>query len=238
MTFVFIIVKKVIMTNRGKCCMQSRVRFVISPPPPPRQLLPVIPGFRFPGLGLPVPRESLLARTISMGWYWYIHYQRGESRWGVRVDLPPSLYRGMAIVQSSVNSEPIPHAPPHWVHGSPRLELAWKSWPLHEFWSVDRLFVFFTPHSVSLQAWTQGESYMRTKQLTGVTATTKRTLISYKTAVQYFNMLGCRHFKQRKIVFFYSRQICNILLIDDPACYMYCVYSMQHASSWHSINTI
>jgi hypothetical protein len=32
-------------------------------------------------------------------------------------------------------------------------------------------------------------------------------------------------------------QICNMLSIDDPACYMYCVYNMQHASSWRCINT-
>jgi hypothetical protein len=90
--------------------LHAKQRSFCHPPPPP----PTTTGDSWlpvPGLGLPVPRESLLARTISMGWYCIL---RGESRWGVRVDLPPSLYRGMAVVQSSVNSEPIPctaHAP-------------------------------------------------------------------------------------------------------------------------------
>jgi hypothetical protein len=168
----------------------------------------VIPGFRFPGLGLPVPRESLLARTISMGWYCIL---RGESRWGVRVVLPPSLYRGMAIVQSSVNSEPIPctcTTLSAWVSG---LELARKSWSLYAGKCIlkcgSTICLFYTTQCVFTSmntGWVIHTYKTVNRRHSDNKENIDRSIVSYKTAVQYFNMLGCRHFKQRKTVFLFN----------------------------------
>ncbi len=108
---------------------------------------------------------------------------------------------------------------------------------------MDRLFVFFYTTQCVFTSMNTGWVIHAYKTVNRRHSDNKenidRSIVSYKTAVQYFNMLGCRHFKQRKTVFFlYSRQICDMLSIDDLACYMYCVYNMQHASSWRSINTI